>query len=206
MKRIVTFMVCYFVIALSGNVIAKTVTFDFADPKNVNAVSIVVDAALEPNVGFAAPTSGTITYDTDLRKIISGKISIPTSGITMTNSMMTKVLQSDKWLNAEKNPEVVFEYLQTVSMGAATETSSTMVVQGNMTLAGVTKKITAPISITLQPGKLKDRMPGKDGDLMVVRSKLDINRMDFNLNPGTPEYLVGPVISLVINLAGTQKP
>lgn len=206
MKRATAFMICFLGFTLAGHVFAQNVTFDFTDPKNVNAVSIVVDAALEPNVGFATPTSGTVTLDTRERKIISGKISIPTSGITMSNPMMTKVLHSDQWLDAKKNPHVTFEYLKTISMGAMTDTTYNLMVQGNLTLAGVTQKISAPVSVTLLPGKVKARNRSGSGDLVVLRSKLDISRKAFNLKPETPEAIVGDTISLVINLAGAQKP
>lgn len=206
MKRITTFMICLFVSLLMGNGYAKTATFDFKDPKNVNAVSITVDSTIEPIVGFATPTAGTLTFDAQDNKIISGKLSIPTSGITLSNGMMTKVLHSDTWLNAEKHPDIVFEYLQTISMGAVTENSHTMVVQGNMTIAGVTKMISAPVTLTLLPGKVKERNRSGEGDLMILRSKINLSRKDFNINPGTPETFVGPTISLVINLAGAQQP
>lgn len=206
MNRMAALLISLFVIALSGNGFAETITFDFKDPKNVNAVSITVDSTLEPIVGYATPTAGTVTVDTQAKKIISGRLSIPTSGITLANPMMTKALHSDNWLNAEKNPNIEFEYLQTISMGPMTDNTYNLMVQGNMTIAGVTQKISAPVSLTLHPGREKDRNRSGDGDLMVIRSKLDINRKDFNLNPGMPEYLVGPAISLGINLTGVQKP
>lgn len=206
MKRFDRIMICFLVVVLAKSVFAETTTFDFKDPKNVNAVSIVVDSELEPNVGFATPTAGTVTIDTQAPKIISGKLSIPTSGITMTNSMMTKVLHSEKWLDAKKHPEVVFEYLQTLSMGSMSDKAQHFTVQGNMTIAGVTQKISAPVTLTLLPGREKDRNRSGDGDLLVLRSKIDISRKAFNINPGTPEYLVGDTISLVINLTGVEKP
>lgn len=206
MKKFNLFIICFFMITMAADAFAKTATFDFKDPKNVNAVSIVVDSDLEPNVGYATPTTGTIIMDIKAGKIVSGKISIPTSGITMSNSMMTKVLHSEKWLDAAKNPEVVFEYLQTVSMGNMSDKTQHFTVQGNMTIAGVTKKISAPVTVTLLPGREKDRNRSGNGDLLVLRSKIELSRKAFNLNPGTPEYLVGDTIALVINLTGVEKP
>ncbi|MBU1168511.1 MAG: YceI family protein [Proteobacteria bacterium] len=197
---------CLTLLVFAGTVNAKTASYDFSDPKGVNAISIVLDGAFEPNVGFASPTQGTVTIDTDTSKIVSGKISVPTNGVTMTNSTMTKVLQSSKWLDAEKNPMITFEFLQTVSMGTMTPTKYQVIVEGNLSIAGVTKKVSAPISLTFFPGQLKDRNPNDNGDLVVLRSNLQISRKDFNLNPGTPETLVSDTISLVINLAGAHRP
>lgn len=197
--------VCFTLLVFAGSVNAKTATYDFSDPKGVNAISIVLDSALEPNVGYASPIQGTIVIDTESWKIVSGKLSVPSAGVTMTNSTMTKVLHSSKWLDVEKNPQITFEYLQTISMGTMAESKYQMMVEGNLTIAGITKKISVPISLTFFPGKLKDRFPGATGDLVLLRSNLQISRKAFNLDAGVPESILSDTISLTINIAGGNK-
>jgi len=54
-------------------------------------------------------------------------------------------------------------------------------------------------------GKLKDRFPQLQGDLLVLRSNFTIKRSDYNINKGNAEDKVSDDIDLKLSLAG-QSP
>src|SRR5687767_4789452 len=84
-------------------------TFDFKDPKGVNAIQFNLDSVLEPISGSANGVSGTVSFDPANPAATTGKIAVATASLTVTNSMMTDHLRGDKWLNAPANPEITFE-------------------------------------------------------------------------------------------------
>ena len=181
---------------------AKNITYDFKDPKGVNAVSIVVDSLLEPNIGYADKISGSITIDHTNKKILKGQISIPTENVTMSNAMMTKVLHSKDWLNKKKNPEILFVFNSIISIANISDTEFKVTVQGSLTIKGITKTISAPVWITFHPGKLGMRNKGTKGDIALLRSEFEISRTDFQIKPGMPADIVGDKIRLTFNIAG----
>ena len=50
--------------------------------------------------------------------------------------------------------------------------------------------------------KLSQRVPGKQGDLLVVRTSFSIQRSDFNLNAHENEDKVSDTIELTLGIAG----
>lgn len=206
MKKCVSCFLFFITLIVAIPSYAKTISYDFKDPKGVNAVSINVDSPLEPTQGFAGTIEGVVTIDPVERKIVSGKLIVPVSSVNMSNSGMTKVLHSKGWLDAEKNPFITFEYIRTISIAETLETKYQLTVEGNMTIAGVTQTITAPVTLTFHPGRLKDRNPNDKGNLMILRSTFEINRKAFNINPSAPSSIVGDTIKLTLNIAGANRP
>jgi len=181
---------------------AENKTYDFNDPKGVNAVSIIVDSMLEPNVGYADKVKGSVIIDHAGKKIVKGEITIPTGSVTMSNSMMTKVLHSKDWLNKKKNPEISFVFNKVISITDMGDTEFKVTVQGALTVKGITKTVSAPISLSFYPGKLSMRNKGANGDIALLRSEFEISRADFQIKPGMSTDIVGDKIRLIVNLAG----
>ena len=177
-------------------------TYDFNDPKGVNAVSIIVDSMLEPNVGYADKVKGSVIIDHAGKKIVKGEITIPTGSVTMSNSMMTKVLHSKDWLNKKKNPEISFVFNKVISITDMGDAEFKVTVQGALTVKGITKTVSAPISLSFYPGKLSMRNKGAKGDIALLRSEFEISRADFQIKPGMSTDIVGDKIRLIVNLAG----
>lgn len=200
--RICTIVLFLFFIAGLTTANAKTMTYDFKDPKGVNAVSIVVDSMLEPNAGYADKISGFVTIDHANKKIVKGKLMIPTGSVTMSNPMMTKVLHSKDWLDMDKNPEITFVFKKVISISNMSDTEFKATVQGDMTIRGITQRISAPVSISFHPGKLGMRNKGAKGDIAILRSEFNISRSAFKIKPGMPVEIVGETIRLTVNIAG----
>src|SRR5262249_42013673 len=75
-------------------------------------------------------------------------------------------------------------------------------VSGTFTLKGVSKELTAPVTLTYLKDKLAQRQPGQKGDLLVVRTTFTIQRSDFNVNPHQNEDKVADKIELTLGMAG----
>jgi polyisoprenoid-binding protein YceI len=106
------------------------------------------------------------------------------------------------WMNVAKFPEITFEVasLKNVKTESGVTTADAT---GKLTIKGVTKEITAPVKLTYLPDKLQQRVPGKKGDLLVVRSTFSIKRSDFGINAGRNEDKVSNEVELNLSLAGT---
>jgi len=181
---------------------AAPLTFDFKDPKGVNNVVFKLDAPLESINGTANGVSGTVTVDPENPGAATGKIVVTTASLTVPNPLMQEHLLGENWLNAKTNPEITFE-IKKISDVEKDGTKGEADVTGIFTLNGVSKEITVDAKVTYLPGKLADRTGGKmEGDLLVIRSEFDINRSDYNIQPGQNTDKVAEEIEISLSIAG----
>ena len=64
------------------------------------------------------------------------------------------------------------------------------------------KEVTTPITLTYLKGKLGQRVPNMNGDLLVIRASFAIKRSDYGINPKAPEEKVSDTIDLTLSIAG----
>jgi len=117
------------------------------------------------------------------------------------NGMMRQHLHSNKWLDVEKFPEIAFEVKELKNAKADGDKTSAEAI-GTFTLHGVSKEMTVPVALTYLKDKLSQRVPGKQGDLLVVRTSFSIQRSDFNVNAHQNEDKVSDTIQLTLGIAG----
>ena len=86
--------------------------------------------------------------------------------------------------------------------GSQDETRSSLVDPARLRLAA--KELTIPVKLTYLKDKLSARTPGKNGDLLVIRSTFKIKRSDFNIQPGQGEDKVSDEIELTLSIAGAS--
>lgn len=185
---------------------AASQSFDFKDPKGVNNVQFHLDAPLESIAGTGNGIEGTIVFDAANPASVSGKITLSTESLKTANSMMTEHILGTNWLDAKANPTITFEAVKAANV--KTEGSKTTAdVTGKLTVKGVTKEVTVPVSFTYLKGKAGARVnkPELGGDLLVVRASFSINRSEFNIQPGKNLDKVSEEIALVLSLAGTAS-
>ena len=180
---------------------AAPAEFDFKDPKGVNNVVFKTDAPLESINGVATGISGRVTFDPDNPGTVQGKIIVQASSLHVGNPMQKEHLHSDKWLDVAKYPEITFEVESAKNLKTQANVT-TADVTGKFGLHGVTKSITVPVKMTFLKDQLKARIPGKDGDLLVIRAGFKIKRSDFGINPGQMEEKVSDDIELNLSIAG----
>lgn len=203
MNRFHRFTALASVLALAGSLSAGPQSFDFKDPKGVNNVQFHLDAPLESISGQGTGISGTVAFDAAKPAATTGRIVLATASLTVGNPTMLEHLQGANWLDAAKHPEIVFELKrldQVVANNGVVKGEAT----GVLTLKGVSKEVTVPVTISHLPGKLGARLnqPDLKGDLLVVRAQFAINRSDFGIQPGQYADKVSERIDLTLSLAG----
>ena len=189
--------------SLGASVFAGPQVFDFKDPKGVNNAVFKLDAPLEAINGSANGISGTVTFDPANPGATKGKIVVTTASLKVPNPMMNEHLHSPMWLDAAKQPEVIFEAKELKNVKTDGDSTSAEVT-GTLTIKGVAKEITAPLKLTYLKGKLGQRVPNMHGDLLVIRSNFTIKRSDFGINPSAPQDKVSDEIALTLSIAGAS--
>jgi len=189
-------------LALAATISAAPIKFDFKDPKGVNNVVFKTDAPLESINGVANGISGAVSFDPENPGATTGKIVVAANTMHVGNPTMKEHLQGEMWMNVTKFPEITFEVvsLKNVKTEANVTTADA---NGKLTIKGVTKEIIAPVKLTYLKDKLQQRVPGKKGDLLVVRSNFTIKRGDFGINAAKMEDKVSNDIELSLSVAGT---
>ena len=180
--------------------IAAPESFDFKDPKGVNNINFHLDAPLESINGIATGISGTVQYDPESPAGLTGKIVVQANSLKVPNNTMEGHLQSPMWLDVAKYPEITFQIIK----GELTPHGDVAngKVTGTLTIKGISEEYTVPINIHYLKDKLQDRVPNMKGDLMVVHTKLNIDRNTFGINKGKFEDKVGNTIELDIHIVG----
>ena len=182
---------------------AAPTAFDFKDPKGVNAIQFKLDAPLEAISGTANGVSGTVSFDPAAPAATTGRIVLETKSLTTGNPVMQEHLHGAKWLDVAQFPTIVFEATQLANVrtqGAQILADLT----GKLTVKGITKELTVPVSFTYLADKLGARVndPKIKGDLLVVRTRFEINRSEFNIMAGLATDKVAETIELSLALAG----
>ena len=182
---------------------AAPASFDFKDPKGVNNVQFKLDAPLESITGTATGISGQVVFDPTNPAATSGRIVLETASLAVGNPMMADHLHSDQWLDVARHPTIVFE-TTALDQVRSNGNQTTARLTGKLTVKGITKSMTVPVTFTYLADKLGARVndPKVKGDLLVLRAAFDINRSDFGIKPGEMTDKVSETINLSLSIAG----
>ena len=186
---------------ITGVALAAPLTFDFKDPKGVNNAVFKLDAPLEAINGSANGITGTVTFDPANPAATKGKIILAADSLTVPNPMMKGHLHSPMWMDVAANKEITFEAKALKNVKTAGDKTTAEAV-GTLTIKGVAKEVTTPISLTYLKDKLGQRVPNMKGDLLVIRTSFTIKRSDYGINPQAPEEKVSDKIELTLSIAG----
>ena len=192
-----------FALLATSAALAAPQTFDFKDPKGVNNIQFRLDAPLEAITGTANGVSGTVTFDPAAPATTTGRIILETQSLTVGNSLMKEHLHGPKWLDVAQYPTITFEATKLANV----RTQGTQILAdltGKLTVKDVTKEVTVPVSFTYLADKLGARLGDAKikGDLLVLRTRFEINRSDFNIMAGQATEKVSETIELSLAIAG----
>ena|ERR1051325_597532 len=190
-----------FAAALGSAALATPQTFDFKDPKGVNSAQFKLDAPLEAISGSANGISGTVTFDPEKPADTKGKILVAAESLTVPNPMMKGHLHGNQWMDVANHKEITFEAKELKNV-KTTENKTTADASGTLTIKGVAKEITVPITLTYLKDKLGQRVPNMKGDLLVIRANFTVKRSDFGINSRKLEEKVSDEIALSLSIAG----
>jgi len=199
MKRHITILAL--TTCFTGLALAEPQTFDFKDPKGVNNAVFKLDAPLEAINGSANGISGTVKFDLEKPATTTGKIIVATESMTVPNSMMKDHMHGGQWMDVANHKEVIFEAkeLKNVKVDGDKITGDAV---GSLTMKGVSKELTVPVTLTYLKDKLSQRVPNMKGDLLVIRSTFTVKRSDYGINPSSPTDKVADEIELTLSIAG----
>jgi polyisoprenoid-binding protein YceI len=199
-KTIYTFLA---LATLAAGALAAPQSFDFKDPKGVNNAVFKLDAPLEAVNGSASGISGSVTFDPQNPAATKGKITVASASLMVPNPLQKEHMHSALWLDVARYPEITFEAKELKNVQTAGD-STTANVTGTLTIKGTPKDLTVPVKFTFLKDKLDQRVPGKPGDLLVIRASFSIKRSDFGINPKAPEDKVSDTIELTLSVAGAS--
>ncbi len=183
---------------------AEPISFNVKDPKGVNSIGIFLDSKLEPMRGVATGISGEISFDPTSLQLIQGWIRVETNSVQMTNSLMTKKLHEEEWLDAKTYPFIEAKFTKLVSIKKKRKNVYAAKVKGTLTLKNTTKTFVVPVTLTYLKDQVQARNYKGPGDLLIVRATLRIDRHDFDIKPKMGGDIVAREIALDIALVGAS--
>jgi polyisoprenoid-binding protein YceI len=183
---------------------AAPITFDFTDPKGVNAIQFSLDSLLEPISGTATGVGGKVIFDPANPATTTGTLNVAAASLKTSNDTMTTHLVSPGWIDAPGHPTITFELVSLAEV-QTTGTTTTAKATGKFTLKGVTKQVTVPVKLTYLAGQLGKRInkPEVRGDLLVIRGEFTILRADYGIKPNESTDKVANEIQLTIAIVGS---
>ena len=133
--------------------------------------------------------SGTIDFNGQPEKS-KVKIPIDMTSVTTDAPDLTKHLKTADFFDVAKYPQATFESTEIKPGG---EKGASHTVTGNLQLHGVTKSITFPATIAVEPGAI------------TVDSTFSINRKDFGINyAGATDNLIRDEVVLTLKVRGVK--
>ncbi len=181
-------------------------SFDFKDPKGVNNVQFKLDAPLESITGTASGIAGQVAFDPADPSATKGRITLDAASLTVGNPLMGEHLRSDQWLDVAKHPTITFDAREVRNVRPQGGQLLAEII-GTLTVKGVTKDVTVPVSFTYLADKLGARVgdPKVKGDLLVLRANFTINRGDYGIQSGQMTDKVAETIHLSLSIAGSSQ-
>ena len=183
--------------------VAAPLTFDFRDPKGVNAIQFSLDSLLEPIAGTASGITGTITFDPTTPAATSGSIIVAADSLVVPNNSMTEHMHGAGWIDVASHPTITFT-INKLSDVTPAGRGIKATAHGNFTLKGVSKDLAVPVTVTHLPDALGARTrPENKGDLLVVCGEFTLDRGEFGIKPGENEDKVASEIKLSLAIVGS---
>ena len=87
---------------------AKSKSFDFKDPKNVNNIIFQMDAPLESINGSGDEISGSVNFDPINPQNTSGQITLGAKSLHVGNPVLKEHMHGKDWLDVQKFPTINF--------------------------------------------------------------------------------------------------
>jgi CubicO group peptidase (beta-lactamase class C family)/polyisoprenoid-binding protein YceI len=195
-----------FLVALACPIAAPALAapkiFDFKDPKEMSAVSLSLDSALEPMVGYAKGISGTLTFDPQNPSAAKGKLAVDVNTVQFASDGYTATARGYA-LNGQKYPQLFLTVRKVESVKRVSANEYRGVLLADFTCRGITRPKKLQVSATYWPGRAEERTNGShQGDLLVVRTAFDVSRREHGISEGIPDDLVGDTVRVGVGVVG----
>ncbi|MFZ9691965.1 MAG: YceI family protein [Phycisphaerales bacterium] len=137
---------------------------------------------------------GSMSYTPGAAGTLEFDVQIPIAGIHSGNDNLDKHLLSPDFFNAKEFPEMTFK-----SSKAAPAEGGMWKVDGELTLLGVTKPVTAMVEFTGAANKGRGMRVG-------FEASFAINRSEFGMGYGVENGSLGDKVFVVVGLEGVAAP
>jgi polyisoprenoid-binding protein YceI len=145
--------------------------FVFNDPNGRDTVMFVLDAPLEVINGLSNQVKGRVEVK---GQKVGGTFRVPVSSIKTGNETRDGHLQNDRWLDAAKHPDIVFEF-KDIALPAPLANAKPVVLKakGTFSIHGVTREEPVEVTATYlqETAETKHRAAG---ELLRVRARFQI--------------------------------
>jgi Uncharacterized conserved protein len=180
--------------------------FDLRDPKGVSGMSLRIDSPLEPVHGYAGGVSGSIAFDPTDPARSTGKVAVTAKEVFLGSAGMTEAMHEEWCLDVENHPTIEFDVTRVRDVREEGVGRWSATVDGELTIKGVTRPLTAPATVTHVAGGIKRRggMAGVEGDLLVIRSRFSFDRLDFGIAPDLNPNVIGRTVEVDLSVVGAS--
>jgi polyisoprenoid-binding protein YceI len=119
-----------------------------------------------PVTGRFKKFSGSVDFYASKPEATKGELIIQTDSYDLGDASYNKEVAGTDWFSSKKYPSAIFKVKRVKAVGKALQG------EGELTLRGVTKKVSFPVSLL------------KQADVQVFTGKATINRLDFGVGQG----------------------
>lgn len=175
--------------------------YEIQDPKGANGFTFAMVDGLEPIHGQGNDVSGTVVLDPQNPANSKGKVTIGIKALKLTSEVMTGNMMGEWCLDADKHPTATFE----VTSGKVKKAKDGVfegTATGNLTIKGITKSISVPVSARIVKDGVKERFGDRGGDLLMFSTKFSFNRFDFEIGKAVKETLLSNKVEVSLSCAG----
>ena len=128
-------------------IISSAVSFSVFDHYEITAGHKIAFKSADPS-GTFTKVSGTIDFDENNLDSCKFKITIPVSSIDTGNALRDKKAQTAEWFDAKNYPNIKF------TSTSVSKDGDKYNVKGDLTLKGIKKEITIPLTYTKKDNKI----------------------------------------------------
>ncbi len=178
-------------------------SFSFIDQHGRNQATFFSETPLEDINGLTNDVKGSVTFDVEDITTLSGAISISTASIKTGIELRDGHLISADWLDADNYPEITFTIKSVSDVKSVESNKLTAKVTGDFTVHGVTKEVTADITMTYldESEQTRKRAPG---DLLGVQAMFNITLSDYDIEHMVLGEKVSDSIEVGVNIVGSN--
>jgi len=180
-----------------------TQTFSFEDKYGRNQATFFSSTPLEDFTGISNNVKGNVTFDVNDVTTLKGSVTISTASLKTGIDLRNEHLKSANWLDAESYPEITFTIKKVSNVKVLEDNKLEAKVTGDFSVHGVTKEVTADVTMTylVESEQTKQRAPG---DLLGVQAKFNIILSEFNVENQILGEKVSDKIEITANIVGSN--
>jgi polyisoprenoid-binding protein YceI len=165
-----------------------------------NVFTIESETAIENFTARTNKVSGSVDFDASA-KTGSATITVDGASIDTGVALRNEHMRSADWFNFDKNPEVKF-----VTTSVKNTSGDKYAITGNLTLNGITKKISSSATVRLTKANDMTKMIGFGGDAVGIVAKFKIKITDFGAkHPAIAGGRVAETLDATLRIVASDK-